>query len=106
SLAPPELPRLEEVRLDALVLTSAVLVTGLVGLASGLAPIWFASRTDVNDTLRRTGAGRRSTGRGVRGALVIFDVALAFVLVAATGLMGQSLWNLKTLDAGFDATGV
>ena len=103
SLAPRELPRLEEIHVDATVLLLSLTVSVLVGLVFGLAPAWSASRADVNHALKRSG-GRagRSSGGGFRNALVVTDLALAFVLVMAAGLLGRSFQNLRTLDAGFD----
>ena len=103
SFAPRELPRLDEIHMDGRVLLFALSITVLTGFVFGTAPAWSASRVDVNDALKRTGgvAGRASGG-GLRNALVILDVALAFALVVATGLLGRSFQNLRTVDAGFN----
>jgi putative ABC transport system permease protein len=105
--APKELPRLDEVQMDGRVLLFTLSITVLTAILFGLAPAWSASRTDVNDVLKRTaGVAGHSAGRRLRDALVVLDVALAFMLVMATGLLGQSYHNLLTLDAGFDSRGV
>ena len=103
SLAPRELPRLDEIQVDARVLLFALAVSVVTGLVFGMAPAWFASRADVNHALKRTAGlpGRASGGR-LRNALVVMDLALAFVLVLATGLLVRSFQNLRTVDAGFD----
>jgi putative ABC transport system permease protein len=103
SLAPRELPRLEEIHVDAMVLLLSLAVSVLVGLVFGLAPAWSASRADLNHALKRSGGlAGRSSGGGLRNALVVMNLALAFVLVMAAGLLGRSFQNLRTLDAGFD----
>jgi putative ABC transport system permease protein len=103
SLAPRELPRLDEIQVDARVLLFALAVSVVTGLVFGMVPAWFASRADVNHALKRTGGlPGRSSGGGLRNALVVMDLALAFVLALATGLLGRSFQNLRTVDAGFD----
>jgi predicted permease len=77
------------------------------GLVFGLAPLSTAIRTDSSAAL--TSAGRitgQPSGRRLRNALVTADLAIAFALVMVAGLLGQSLGNLYTLDAGFDPSGV
>jgi len=103
SLAPAELPRLDEIHMDAPVLLSALAISVLTGLVFGVAPAWSASRVDLNDALKRAGAPTgRAQLRGLRDALVVMDLALAFVLVVAAGLLGRSLQNLRTVDSGFN----
>src|SRR6185436_9291898 len=67
-------------------------------------PAWSATRIDVNATLKNsTGLAGRASGAGLRHALVVGQVALAFVLIVATALLGRSFYNLQTVDAGFSA---
>ena len=101
--APRELPRFDELRVDGAVLLFTLAMTAITGLVFGMVPAWSASRVDVNHALKSTGgvAGRSSGGR-VRDALVVIDLALAFALVVVTGLLGRSVYNLRTYDAGFD----
>ena len=107
SLAPRELPRLGEIHVDAQVLLVALAVSIVTGCLFGMAPAWAATRVDVNDVLKDTaGVAGRSSGARLRNALVVAQVALAFVLVMATLLLGRSLQRLRAVDAGFDARGV
>jgi predicted permease len=104
SLAPRELPRLDEIHVDAAVLLVALAVSILTGCLFGMAPAWAATRVDVNGVLKDTaGVAGRSSGARLRNALVVAQVALAFVLVMATLLLGRSLQRLRAVDAGFDA---
>jgi putative ABC transport system permease protein len=105
SYAPRELPRVDEIALDARVLVIAIAAGTVTALTAGIAPAWIASRTDLNDALKRH-ADRRAGGSTARGALAVCQVALAFVLVTATGLLTQSVRRLLTVDAGFDASHV
>lgn len=103
SWAPAELPRLDEIAIDARVLGFALATTVLTGLAFGIVPALSASRSAVNDVLKRTsGLAGRSAGARLREAVVVSGVALAFVLIVSTGLLARSVWNLTRLDAGFD----
>jgi putative ABC transport system permease protein len=103
SLAPRELPRIDEIHVDAAVLLFTLGVSVITGVLFGVAPAWMAARVDVNDTLKRTsGVTGRATGNRLRHGLVIVNVALAFSLVVATGLLVRSFRNLNILDPGFN----
>jgi putative ABC transport system permease protein len=92
ALAPKELPRFDEIRMDATILAFGVGVSLATGLLFGILPAVRASPLPVRAALRR----------GLRSLLVIAEVALAFVLVVGTGLLGKSLLRLTAVDAGFD----
>ncbi|HEU0076482.1 MAG TPA: ABC transporter permease, partial [Longimicrobiaceae bacterium] len=99
------LPRLEDVRVDAPVLLFAVGSTVLCALLVSVLPLLRARRVSIAQTLRSAGtgpAGGRSPRR-VRDALVVAQIALAVVLVAASGLMTRSLLRLYEVRPGFDA---
>ncbi len=103
-LAPRELPRLDDVRVDSRVLAFSLATTLLTGFIFGMVPALSASRFDLNEVLGRTGGvSGRASGARLRGAVVVVAVALAFVLVLGTGLLGRSLMNLQTADSGFDS---
>jgi len=102
-LAPANLPRLETVRLDSVVLG----FTALACLAStaifGMLPAWRASKPGVTTLLR--GSGRNAGllgGSTLRNAVVMVEVALSFVLLAGAGLMFRSFLELQRVDPGFD----
>lgn len=82
----------------------------VVGLATGLlfgaAPAWIASRSDVGEALRE-GAGTGSVSRTrLRDGLVVVQLALSLGLVAGAALLGRSVMEARSADAGFDAEGV
>jgi putative ABC transport system permease protein len=91
-LAPRELPRFDEIGMDATILAFGVGVSLATGLLFGILPAVRASRLPV----------RAAPRGGLRSLLVIAEVALAFVLVVGTGLLGKSLLRLTAVDAGFD----
>jgi predicted permease len=69
----------------------------------GLIPALQASKPELNRTLREE-AGNLSGGTKharFRKGLVVAQVALSMLLVAGAGLFARSLYNLKTLDTGF-----
>jgi predicted permease len=101
-LAPPRLPRLEEIVLDGRALAFTFAVTLVAGLAFGLAPMLRAAGAQLATALR----GGRGTSRGraehrTQNALVIGQVALALVLLVSSGLMIRTFLALRTVDPGF-----
>lgn len=85
---------------DGQVLLFAIAVTLLTMLLFGLAPAFTASRIDLDAILR----GARSTRSGrFRDALVVFQIALCTLLLAAAGLLVRSFRDLRGLNPGFDA---
>jgi putative ABC transport system permease protein len=103
ALAPPEVPRLESVRLDAAVLAFAAAVTLGTALLAGLAPALWSSVGNPSTTLRsgaRVGSGTTRVRR-VRQALVAGQIALALLVLVGAGLLLRSLANLQRVDLGF-----
>jgi putative ABC transport system permease protein len=106
-LAPQELARLDEVRVDARILLAGSLLTLVVGTGFGLWPAWRASRHTLGATLNSVARG--SVGRERRRAqrwLVAAELALALVLVAGAGLLITSFSRLLTVRSGFDPAGI
>jgi putative ABC transport system permease protein len=102
ALSPPGLPRIGAVRLDGAVFAFGLCVTTLVGLVIGLIPALRVSRSDLRSALQQS-AGRAAGGRQLtRRALVVVEVALAFVLLAEAGLLMRSLQRLFAISPGFD----
>ncbi len=81
--------------------------TLLTGLAFGLAPAIIAAKREVASGLRDIVTGRRHKKRvSASEALVVLQVALSVAVLAAAGLFGRTLLNLRMLDPGFDSSGV
>jgi putative ABC transport system permease protein len=103
SQLPETLPRLEEIRLDWQVVGFAIALAALTGLICGLAPAFAALRTSVNDTLKE-GGRTGTTGSGharLRSALVVGEIAIALVLLSASGLLLRSFEKMRAVDLGF-----
>ena len=103
---PPEVPRLDEVRLDVPVLVFVILVTGAAALFFGLVPALQGGRTAASTSVRAGSRAATSGARTARRVLVIAEVALAVALVAGAGVMLRSFGRLQQVDAGIDPRGV
>src|SRR5262249_45174961 len=103
SLQPPgPFPLLLGARIDPRVLVFTLIVSTLTGLVFGLAPALQASRPEVYDKLKEGGRGSDAAARGgTRRALVVAEVALAVVALAATGLLVRNLREATAIDPGF-----
>ena len=74
----------------------------LIGAAVGLVALTRNEMGALFDRLRTARpTSSRSWGRAQDG-LVAFQVAIALVLLVATGLLGRSFWNLRTAKIGFE----
>jgi putative ABC transport system permease protein len=100
---PSSLPRVRDIALDPTAVAVAVALVIAIGVVTGLAPLWRAGTRGVADALR---GGLRLTSsagaRRARGTLVVFEVALALMLLTGAGLLGRSLVRLLAVDPGFD----
>lgn len=99
-----QIPRAQEIGLDARVLLFTLGLSVTIGLAVGLFPAWLSFRGGLNEVLKAGGRSRSSgrSGRRVRDFLVICEMALALVLLAGAGLLINSFERLRAVDPGFD----
>src|SRR5262249_38015207 len=96
-LIPPAMTASTVLKLDAEALGFTLIVALLTGVIFGLAPAWQAAKIDLNAALKQDG-GRSGLGAGhrrLRSALVVGEVALAFVLLMGAGLLIQTLFKLQ-----------
>jgi len=108
NLVPQQLGSMTRLTLDGKVLAFAMAVSIVTGLLFGLAPAWRASRSDLNVWLK-DGGGRGAIGErsgGLRGLLVVGQIASAMVLLIGAGLMIESFSHLRGLDPGFRVDGI
>ena len=102
--APPTLPRLETIGIDGRCSPSPLLVTLTTGILFGLAPALQSARPDLSGALTEGGRGGSASARRqrFRRGLVVSQIALALMLVAAAGLLIQSFARLRGVNPGFD----
>ncbi len=101
---PQELPRLNQVTVDGVVLAFAAAASILTGFIFGVLPAWRMSRLDPALALRE-GTRSVTSGRGqhrLHGALVIAETAIGLVLLIGAGLLIRSFIRVLNVDPGFD----
>lgn len=81
--------------------TTVIILT--TGVLFGLAPAWFAARTEVSSSLKESAQTTTRRRRGTSGkALVALQIALSTLLVIGAGLFLRTLTALTTQDVGFN----
>ena len=103
SWLPETLPRINEIGLDWRVVGFAFALAIITGVVCGLAPAVAALRTSVNDTLKDGGrTGTAGSGHAwLRSALVVGEIAIALVLLVASGLLLRSFEKMRAVNLGF-----
>jgi predicted permease len=103
ALAPSSLPRMDEVSLNWGVLLFTLLVSLSAGIFFGVFPALKQARDDLVDALKQGGrTGTRGKERHqAQNALAASQVALALLLLVASGLMLRSFLTLGNVDPGF-----
>lgn len=109
ALAPPELPRLDEIGIAPPAVAAAGMMAILSALVFSLAPAVFLTRgVNLTRHLRaggRVGSTDRAAQRGGH-ALAIAQVAMAVLVLVGAGLLLRTLARLQMLDMGFAAEGL
>ena len=95
---------LQQVTLDWTVIGFAIVISLATALVFGILPALQLSRVDVVEVVRDAGRGATAgpTRSRLRGAFVVAQVALALVLLVATGLLARSLLRLNSVDTGIN----
>jgi putative ABC transport system permease protein len=109
ALAPANLPRVDTVAIDPMVLMFTAFIALAAAVVFGFVPAVSAFRMDLVPALsggagRSAGLGRR--GRLFRSVIVVLEVALCFVLLVGSGLMFRSFLEIRRVDPGFDPNGL
>jgi predicted permease len=104
SLSTRQLPVVLSTGLNLRTLLFTTAVLALTVLVCGLAPALAATRGELSEELKVQGSGshRASAQSRMSNALLVAQIALSMVLLAAAGLLLRSLFNLETFDAGFN----
>jgi putative ABC transport system permease protein len=102
SLAPPHIPRIGDVQVDARVLAFALALSVATTILFGLAPALLATRNDLASTLREGGRGSSHGGSLSARILVVAELALALVLLTGAGLLTRSFAARAAWNPGFE----
>ena len=107
SLAPEDIPRLNEVSIDPTVAAFTLLTVLAAALLCGLGPVIQARASNLIEGLNDASRGTSSV-RSVRArsTLVVLQITLAVVLLIGAGLVIRSFSALRHLDLGFDPAGI
>jgi predicted permease len=103
SLAPTDIPRLYNVRIDPLVLLFTLGMTALAALFFGTIPALQASAAQAVLHLRAGNRGSRTRpgSARARNALVVAEITLALMLLVGAGLLIKSFTRLREVNPGF-----
>jgi predicted permease len=105
---PSNVPRLNEVRIDWVVLAFALLISILTGLLFGIAPALQSAKDALFSGIREGGRGSgysTKTGR-LRDVLIVSELAFAVILMVGAGLLVRTLRDLLRENPGFNPTQV
>jgi predicted permease len=101
--APQGLPRLTEITIDPAVLLFTLVISLMAGLLFGLIPVLKFATPHLASVLKQAGRGSTEGREGyrARNALVVVEIALAVVLLVASGLMIRTFQALRHVEPGF-----
>ncbi len=107
-LPPFYLPSEADISIDLNILLFTLAISVLTAILFGLAPAVHATRVDLAGSMKEGGRSASSgSGRArLRGALIVSEVALAFVLLSSAGLLIGSFFRLQQVDTGFNSSNV
>ena len=103
NLLPETMPLMNQITLNWRVVGFALLLAFLTGCLCGLAPGFAALRTNLNASMKeggRSGSAGGSHAR-LRSTLVVVEIAIALILLTASGLLLRSYRNMSAVDLGF-----
>jgi putative ABC transport system permease protein len=105
-IAPANLPRLNAIGIDRRVLAFSVVAGLLSAVLFGVIPALRTAKPNLMDILRAVGRSGALGAAGLRNAVVVVEVALAFVLLIGSGLMFRTFMNIQRVNLGFDPRGL
>jgi putative ABC transport system permease protein len=108
ALEPDNIPRLNEIGVDARVFAFTLAVSIVTGIVFGLIPGMHAAKPDLNEALKEGSRGSMGSaaGKRTRSVLVAVEVALSLVLLVGAGLMIKSFIRLQQTKLGFNPENV
>jgi putative ABC transport system permease protein len=106
ALIPVALPQWMRIEVDPAALAFAIGVTGVTALLCGLLSALFATRTELNTTLKENTRTSTGGGRRLRSVLVVSQVSLTLLLLIGASLLTESFVRLRNQDTGFASNGL
>ena len=107
TLVPATVPRVDEIRLDGMVLVFGLFITTACGVFFGMAPAMRGARRGLLPALMQAGKGAIGPAHQLwRHGLVVAQTGLATMLVVIAALLLQSLVRLQQVPLGFEPGGV
>ena len=108
TLSENSIPRTANVKVNLTVLAFTFLLSVITGMLFGLAPAFRTMNVNLNDSLKEgsRGGGESVVRNRTRSLLVVFESAVAVMLLIGAGLLVRSLIALQRVDPGFDANNV
>jgi putative ABC transport system permease protein len=103
-LVPPELPQLQDARLDLSVAALALVASMAAGLLFGLLPALNASQSDLASGIREgaRGVAGHLDSRRFRSVLIVGQMALAMILFTGACLLIRSFERVQHVSLGYD----
>ena len=104
---PGNIPRLEDIEINAGVLAFTFGVSVVTGILFGVVPVWRAIKVDLNTSLKSGGRSGQTDGgmalgrQRLRGLLVVSELALSLMLLIGAGLLIRSFVRLQSVPPGF-----
>ena len=108
TLSGGSLPPTAKVKIDATVLGFTLLISIITGVLFGLAPALRTAKVNLIDSLKEVvrGGGESTLRNRTRSLLVVFESAVAVMLLIGAGLLVRSLIALQNVNPGFDPNNV
>ena len=107
TMNPGNIPRLQDITINAAVLAFTLGVSVITGILFGVAPVWRASKVDLNTSLKAGGRSGQSDGglhlnrHSLRGLLVVSELTISLMLLIGAGLLIRSFVRLQNVPPGF-----
>ncbi len=107
-MAPENTPRLDHIALDSATVLFGLGAALVTWFLFALTPAIRLSRANLSEALHASmrGSSAAPKERRLRQAFVVVEAALAVLLLAGTGLLIRSFWNLLQVDPGYDGSNV
>ena len=102
TLVPSYLPRTNNVHINTQVLIFAALVSLLVGVGVGLAPMQGFATTGLYAKLKEEDSGSSTSGNRARQVFIVAEIGLSSILLVGAGLMLRSMVQLEKVNPGFN----